>query len=117
MRDPSTESIPALLEQIRALLVAPATGDAAPVLTELEDTLTEGYARALALEAERWRLERQITEVASRLERSDASSHAELSALARGVSATGTELARLRELLVPLKARARAVRHGYATGG
>ena len=42
----------------------PQTGASAPTLARLEDTLTEGYARALALEAERWRLERRIGEVA-----------------------------------------------------
>jgi hypothetical protein len=37
-------------EQIEELLSAEA-----PTLARVEDTLTEGYAQALALEAERWR--------------------------------------------------------------
>ena len=45
--------------QIEELLSADA-----PTLARMEDTLTEGYAKALALEAERWRLERRIGEVA-----------------------------------------------------
>ena len=43
-------------EEIRTLLDAPPTGDDAPSLDAIEHTLTAGYARALALEAERWRL-------------------------------------------------------------
>ena len=39
--------------QIEELLSAPASGAGAPTLARLEDTLTEGYAQALALEAER----------------------------------------------------------------
>ncbi|MDP8911509.1 MAG: hypothetical protein M3M94_05525 [Actinomycetota bacterium] len=105
------DPIPPLLDEIRALLVAPATGETAPVLTELEDTLTEGYARALELEATRWRLERKISEVAAGL-----ASAAEISVLARRVSCTGADLARLRELLAALQARARACRAEYATG-
>lgn len=42
-----------MLEQIEELL-----GAEEPTLARMEDTLTEGYAQALALEAERWRLER-----------------------------------------------------------
>ena len=48
-----------MLEQIEELL-----GAEEPTLARMEDTLTEGYAQALALEAERWRLERRIGEVA-----------------------------------------------------
>jgi hypothetical protein len=49
-----------MLEQIEELLTAEA-----PPLARIEETLTEGYARALALEAERWRLERRIAQVAA----------------------------------------------------
>src|SRR5258708_20507083 len=53
-----------MLEQIEQLLNAPASGADAPTLARMEDALTEGYAQALALEAERWRLERRLGEVA-----------------------------------------------------
>ena len=46
--------------QIEALLVAPASGADAPTLAYLEEKLTEGYAEALALEAERLRIERRL---------------------------------------------------------
>ena len=48
-----------MLQQIEELLDAEA-----PNVEVLESTLTEGYAQALALEAERWRLERRLGEVA-----------------------------------------------------
>ena len=44
-----------LLDRISALL-----GDSTGDLDTIEHTLTDGYARALALEAERWRLERRV---------------------------------------------------------
>ena len=64
-------------EQIERLLTAPASGAEAPTLARMEDTLTEGYAQALALEAERWRLERRIGEVARTVEGLDVSSFAD----------------------------------------
>jgi len=53
-----------LIDDIRALLAAPSPDDSRPFLERLDATLTEGYAQALALEAERWRLERRLGEVA-----------------------------------------------------
>jgi len=46
-------------DDIRSLLEAPSSGDDAPSLDHIEHMLTEGYARALALEADRWRVERE----------------------------------------------------------
>ena len=37
-------------------------------VTEMEDTLTDGYARALELESERLRLERQISQLARQID-------------------------------------------------
>src|SRR3954447_689802 len=48
-----------MLEHIEELL-----NEDAPALAEVESTLTDGYAQALALEAERWRLERRLGEMA-----------------------------------------------------
>lgn len=99
----------ALLAEIRELLDAPATGATAPLAAKLEDTLTAGYARALEIEAERWRLERRITEVAARAA-DDETATDELSTLARAVAAADFSLTHLRQLLAPLQARARAAR-------
>ena len=54
-------------DDIRTMLDAPPTGEAAPSLDDVEHTLTAGYAEALALEAERWRLERRLAGAAARL--------------------------------------------------
>jgi hypothetical protein len=98
-----------ILEEIRALIDAP-VGDDAPTLAHLEDALTGGYARALALEAERLRLERRIGEVAARLGRGEEEGTAELAGLARRLSTADDALSRLRVLLGSLKARAREAR-------
>src|SRR4029453_11267699 len=58
---------PMIHDDIRTLLEAPSSGEEAPSLDHIEHTLTEGYPRALALEAERWRIERQIAGAAARL--------------------------------------------------
>jgi len=89
-------------QQIEELLSADA-----PTLAHIEDTLTEGYARALALEAERWRLERRIGEVA-REGRTDIGE--ELKLLGTRLTYADGELAKLRSLLGTLHERARAVR-------
>ena len=89
-------------QQIEDLLSAEA-----PTLARLEDTLTEGYARALAIEAERWRLERRIGEVA-REGRSDVSD--ELRSLGTQLTRADGELVELRSLLGTLHERARVLR-------
>jgi hypothetical protein len=89
-------------QQIEELLSADA-----PTLARMEDTLTEGYARALALEAERWRLERRIGEVA-REGRTDISE--ELKSLGMRLTYADGELSKLRSLLGSLHERARAAR-------
>ncbi len=96
-------------EQIEELLSADA-----PTLARMEDTLTEGYARALALEAERWRLERRIGEVA-REGRTDIGE--ELKSLGTRLTYADGELTKLRSLLGSLHERARAMRLVSSTKG
>jgi hypothetical protein len=99
------------LERIEDLLRAPATGDDAPTLEHLEETLTAGYAQALALEAERWRIERRLGEVARDAHLPGASTLAEeLASLAKRLRNTDAEITLLRETLGSLQARARAAR-------
>jgi hypothetical protein len=69
-----------LLAQISALL-AKAEGPDDPA--QLERTLTDGYARALALEAERWRLQQRIGKITAALARGDLASRRELAAAVR----------------------------------
>jgi hypothetical protein len=91
-----------MLQQIEELLRAEE-----PPLARMEDTLTEGYAQALALEAERWRLERRIGEVA-REGGNDVG--AELRSLGSRLTRADGELAKLRTLLGSLHERTRLVR-------
>jgi hypothetical protein len=90
-----------MLEQIEELL-----GADEPTLARMEDTLTEGYARALAIEAERWRLERRIGDVA----REGPTDFEELRSLGTRLSRADGELATLRTLLGRLHERARVLR-------
>jgi len=102
-----------MLQQIEELLSAPASGASAPTLARMEDTLTVGYAQALALEAERWRLERRLGEVARTVGGADpdVSRFAEeLVLLAKRLTSADGELANLRALLGSLRDRARSMR-------
>ncbi|HEY5661606.1 MAG TPA: hypothetical protein VIR59_12530 [Gaiellaceae bacterium] len=98
-------------DDIRSLLEAPASGEQAPSLDRIEHTLTAGYARALALEAERWRIERKIADVAARLgdEVTDEDA-SELAQLGKSLSSADGDLDKLRALLVALRSRADEVR-------
>jgi hypothetical protein len=90
------------MHQIEELLNAEA-----PTLDRLESTLTEGYAQALALEAERWRLERRLGEVAREGGKNVGE---ELSSIGDRLNTTDGELAQLRRLLGSLHERARKAR-------
>lgn len=97
-------------EEIAQLLQAPESGEDAPSLALVEDTLTEGYARALALEAERLRLERRLGEVARTAGDDPSGLAQELTVLSEQLSTADGELAHLRTLLGSLHRRARALR-------
>jgi hypothetical protein len=101
-------------DEIRHLLDSPRTGPGVPTLAAIEHALTAGYAEALTLEAERWRLERRITEVAALIGDGEATHADELAGLGRRLSATQRELTGLRELLEALRTRAEAARAAAA---
>ena len=89
-----------LREEINELLRMPENGAGAPTLDAIESTLTDGYAEALALEAERSRIERRLGEVAR--DAGEVSAHsvaAELAELSERLDTADGELARLRSLL------------------
>ena len=97
-----------LLDQIR-VLISDGGGD----LDEIERTLTDGYAHALNLEAEKWRLEKRIAEIAQGIQRGDTAKKArELTALSQRLDTNGDDLSLLRRLLGDLRRRADAVRVG-----
>jgi hypothetical protein len=98
-------------DEIRSLLDAPPQGEDAPTIDAIEHTLTAGYAQALALEAERWRLERTIAEVAAKLGgKPQHDEHSELTQLGQRLSAADGDLSNLRLLLSSLRSRADEVR-------
>ena len=103
-----TREIAALYDDIHALLEQPLETGEPSLLERLEHTLTEGYARALALEGERGRLERRMGQLAGELdgEPHDPST-AELATVARRLGDADVELNRLRSVLKVLRARAR----------
>jgi hypothetical protein len=114
-RSPETEAEALMIhDEIRSLLDAPPEGEDAPTIDAIEDTLTAGYARALALEAERWRLERRIAQVAAELGgKSQEDEHSELTQLTqlgRRLSLADGDLSNLRGLLSSLRSRADEVR-------
>ncbi len=80
---------------------------------EIERRLTDGYAHALSLEAERTRLERQLVDAVQQLAAGATPAKAatdELSALAASLDGTVGELSRLREALGDLRRHASSVR-------
>jgi hypothetical protein len=91
-------------DRINLLLARLERGDH-PDRARLEDTLTDGYACALSLDAECERLERRIAEHAAELTSESADEHAqELSAQARLLGNRRKELHALRDLLAHLRA-------------
>lgn len=89
-----------LRDEIADLLRMPEDGAGAPSLDAIELTLTDGYAEALALEAERTRIERRVGEVVR--DAGEVSAHsvtAELAELSERLETADGELARLRTLL------------------
>jgi len=97
-----------LRDEIAELLRTPENGAGAPSLDAVESKLTDGYAEALALDAERWRIERRLGEVAR--EAGDEPDTRELARLSERLETADGELARLRSLLGNLQARRRALR-------
>ena len=96
-----------IFRQIEALLDPGQT----PALDELEDTLTSGYAAALALEAERWRIERGIAEAAATLGDGEGRGRTqELARLGQRLGNAADDLTRLRAMLGTLRDRADAAR-------
>jgi len=93
-----------VLADIRTLAAEPA-----PRLEDVERTLTDGYAHALRLEAQRLRLQRELEQSALVLG-DDSGSADEVAGLARGVAATDGELTELRAALLLLKEIAQRIR-------
>jgi hypothetical protein len=95
-----------VVDDILELLAAPSPTASKPFLERLDVTLTDGYAHALQLEAERRRIEVRIAEVVTGL--SDQTTHRhepELVELSERLMASNAEIASLRTLLTSLRDR------------
>jgi hypothetical protein len=101
-----SNDFPLLFDQIRALLDAAPDDEAG--LAEMENTLTNGCARALLLETERVRIEKRIGELAQGDE--DPIELEELRSLSDLRTQGEVELVRLRALLELLRQRIHARR-------
>ena len=102
-------------ERLHALLEAPIDGAGAPSLEDLEETLTDGYANALALEAERKRLARRIGELAAHEGGNAEQKTRELTSLSQRLAGAEAELSSLRHTLVDVRRRATARRAALAS--
>jgi ABC-type phosphate transport system auxiliary subunit len=92
-----------LHERITSLLKNRPADPGKPLVTEMEDTLTDGYARALELESERLRLERRIGELAHNVDGREQAE--ELRRLAGRLRDLDLELEGLRDRLGALQRR------------
>jgi hypothetical protein len=100
------DELSTLIERIDSLLDSPSEGDSADVRAHMETTLTDGYARALALQAEQERLQRKIGAIAADLAEGRGGPRTkELASVARRLARSEEELASLRGTLVTLRDR------------
>jgi ABC-type phosphate transport system auxiliary subunit len=100
-----------LTQDILELLNAPEPAEMTSFLDRLDATLTAGYAHALQLEAERWRLERRIGEIAASLEDDRQGPEVdELARLGRRLALANEDIASLRGLLTDLRGRRTSIR-------
>jgi hypothetical protein len=107
---PLRHQLPSITDRIQGLLARIERRDY-PDQAWLENTLTDGYACALSLDAECDRLERRIAERAARIGTDSSAEQArELSALVRLLARRRQELEALRDLLGVLRAGAQQAR-------
>jgi chromosome segregation ATPase len=106
------DDVSTLIARIDSLLESPSNADDADVRAHMELTLTDGYAAALALEAEHWRLQRRIGAIAAELaEGRKRARTKELASLARRLAAAENELQSLRDTLASLRDRIALAAH------
>ena len=101
-----SHELASIRRRLEALLAALEQGDH-PGRARVEETLTDGYAWALTLDAECARLERSISTLAAELGHESGERQArELSTTARRLARSKRELAALRGLLAALRTEA-----------
>jgi hypothetical protein len=100
------EDLPNLLDRIQALVDERDDGAPERLLERMEHTLTDGYARVLALEGEHLRIARDIATAAAEARRSGAD---RLAALAERMTVIEGDRQRLRARLTPLRLQTEAL--------
>ncbi|HWH55864.1 MAG TPA: hypothetical protein VNT04_09845 [Gaiellaceae bacterium] len=106
MPTPAVIDFGTLCDELGVLIEGPLARDDSS-RARLERTLTDGYAQALALEAERLKLERKLGRVAAQVSNADAKTD-ELSDLSVRLSRASGDLKHLRALLVAARRRVSA---------
>ena len=104
--------LPLLLARIDELVEADADAATAPRLAEMEHTLTDGYAKALALEGDRLRIQKELADVARSA--SGTLELARLRELAERLERAETDLTRLRAMLERLRTQTTLARNAAA---
>jgi hypothetical protein len=95
-----------VIDDIREILAVHGPAASTTFLERVDATLTDGYAHALQLEGERWRIERRIAEVVAALPaEADREHEPELVALAARLRTSNESIAGLRALLASLRER------------
>jgi len=108
MTSPAATDFSTLCGELDALVEGPPAHDEAD-RARLERTLTDGYARAHALEAEQLRIERRIGKLASEMSERDRERKAdELAELSLKLSRATVDLRHLRKLLAAARRRTSA---------
>jgi hypothetical protein len=101
-----------VIDQIRKLLAIRNLSEPTSFLELVDSTLTEGYAHALQLEAERWRIERRIAELVAALPSETSELRApELAELSDRLASANESIASLRALLDSLRERRSELRN------
>ncbi len=101
-----------VIDRIRNILATPNSAEPTSFLELVDSTLTEGYAHALQLEAERWRIERRIAELVAALPSETSELQAsELAELSDRLAAANESIASLRALLDSLRERRSELRN------
>ena len=108
MTSPAAIDFGTLCEELVGLINAPQGRDEVS-RAHLERTLTDGYASAMSLEAERLRIERRIGEVAGQVSvRNRGAKTEELESLSLQLRRASEDLTHLRGLLTTLRRRVSA---------
>jgi hypothetical protein len=108
------DDIASILDRVRNLIEDRSDADPAELIAEMELTLTDGYAHALALEGESLRIGREIGDLVAHAAEGDAA--VDLTVLAERLARAESDVTRLRAPLDRLRSRVELVRRSATDG-